>query len=148
MNNESLLLFINTTLYLIMHNLKVRRFAKDRLKLAINALFSGFLVLIILIIYRSALWRNKLFFYIDIILIALLFFIVVIQLVKNYEEIKSVLAKTFNKKSCIIESLFLSALLVTNFIVNSVWLISFFVFMGFLVKEIYIMSDFKKKYWE
>lgn len=146
MYSETLLLFLNTLLYLIIHNLKIRRPADERLKKVVNALFGALIFLYFVLIYGQPLWHSKPLMYVDIFLIGLCVIVLIFQLKRNFPELSELIRKVFKTGRSIAESIFLSALLLINYVYMPSWTISLLILLIFLVKEIYVMSDFKKRY--
>jgi hypothetical protein len=138
-----ILLFINITLYLLVHDLKIRRYAEENVKKAINAVFAGIILLMIFLFFRTEIWNSKFILYIDILLI-IGFILIMLKLIsRNLISMKNLFGRVFEKKKSILESIFLTILLLTGFIFYAVWFVSFAILMIFLVKEAFLMSDMR-----
>ena len=145
-DGKSILIFIYITIYLIIHKLKIRRFADDNdLTKKINAIFSGIIFSVMVISLRQVIWGSNTIIYIDLTIIISIVLVLLFVIIKDYEALKCLIVKVFGAKKSIIESVFLTTLLILGFLNDTIWLISLTVLIIFLAKEAILMSTSIKK---
>jgi hypothetical protein len=141
MDSKHLMIFINIAIYLIIQNIKFRRYAKPNIRKRINAIFSGLIFVVMLILLNTTIWNTKIITYIDSALFLFILSGMLYLVLKNRRTIKNTTIIIFQKKSNIIEFFFLSIILILPFLNNSLWLLSFIVLLIFLLKEVLLISE-------
>lgn len=71
-------------------------------------------------------------------------YILLSQILKNKKTLSDLLQKVFYSKQSIAESILLLSLLFLTYFWIPISFVSFFVFALFIVKEAYLISDFRK----
>jgi formate-dependent nitrite reductase membrane component NrfD len=142
---QAIMYLIIILLYLIFHNLKIRRHAHGNSKKFVNSIFGTLMFYnIVFFVSYSGMLRSKTIGYFSIILAVVIFVYVFSIIRRNIVALRHILVNAFESKGSVLESLFITLWLCAGFIYDIALVISFFVFGAFVVKEGFLISELKK----